>query len=59
MISFVERLANDNGQYCQLVASGLTTADSQYVINVNSSVTLANGTALSAGKSKRGDTVGR
>ena len=50
MISFVERLANDNGQYCQLVASGLTTADSQYVINVNSSVTLANGTALSAGQ---------
>lgn len=48
MISFVERLCNDNGQYCQLVAANLSAADSQFVINVNTGVTLSDGTALTA-----------
>lgn len=48
MISFVERLANDNGQYCQLVAANLAAADSRFVINVASGLTLADGTVLTA-----------
>lgn len=48
MISFVERIANDAGQYSQLVASGLTNPDSRFVINVESGVTLASGTQLTA-----------
>lgn len=46
MISFVQRLASDAGQYSQLVASGLSDPDSQYVINVSSGVTLTDGTVL-------------
>ena len=48
MISFVERIANDAGQYSQLVTSGLTNPDSRFVINVESGVTLASGTQLTA-----------
>lgn len=48
MISFVQRIAEEAGQYAQLVASSLTDPDSQYVINVESGVTLEDGTALSA-----------
>ena len=48
MISFVERIANDAGQYSQLVASGLTNPDSRFVINVASGVTLSSGKQLTA-----------
>lgn len=48
MTAFVKRIAEEAGQYSQLVAASLTTPDSQYVINVNSGVTLEDGTALSA-----------
>lgn len=48
MIAFVKRIANENGQYTQLVASGLTNPDSRFVINVESGVTLSDGTVLSA-----------
>lgn len=48
MTAFVERIAEDAGQYSQLVASGLTSPDSRYVINVESGVTLEDGTALTA-----------
>lgn len=46
MIAFVKRIADEAGQYAQLVASGLTNPDSRYVINVESGVTLADGTEL-------------
>ena len=45
-INFVNRLADENGQYTQLVAAGLTNPDSRFVINVASGVTLADGTVL-------------
>lgn len=48
MIAFVKRMCDDNGQYCQLVAAGLTNPDSRFVINVNSGVTLNDGTVLTA-----------
>lgn len=48
MVAFVERLANENGQYCQLVAADITTPNSQYVINCNSGATLSDGTELTA-----------
>ena len=48
MIAFVQRIAEEAGQYSQLVASGLTSPDSRYVINVESGVTLEDGTALTA-----------
>lgn len=48
MIAFVERMADEAGVYSQLVASGLTNPDSRYVINVESGVTLSDGTALTA-----------
>lgn len=48
MIAFVQRIADEAGQYAQLVASGLTNPDSRYVINVESGVTLSDGTALAA-----------
>lgn len=48
MTAFVQRIAEDAGQYSQLVASGLTSPDSRYVINVESGVTLEDGTALTA-----------
>lgn len=46
MTSFVQRMVEDNGQWCQLVAAGLTNPDSQYVINVNNGVILSSGTTL-------------
>lgn len=48
MISFVERIASDSGQYCQLVASGLSNPNSRFVINVATGVTLSGGTQLTA-----------
>ena len=50
MTSFVKRLADENGQYCQLVAAGLTSPDSRFVINVASGVTLSDGTQLTPQK---------
>jgi hypothetical protein len=46
MVGFVNRLADENGQYTQLVAANLTAPDSRFVINVMSGVTLADGTTL-------------
>ena len=46
MVGFVNRLADENGQYTQLVAANLTAPDSRFVINVMSGVTLADGTDL-------------
>lgn len=46
MVGFVNRLADENGQYTQLVAANLTAPDSRFVINVMSGVTLADGTEL-------------
>lgn len=46
LIAFVERIANEAGVYSQLVASGLVSPDSRFVINVESGVTLSDGTAL-------------
>lgn len=46
MIAFIKRLADENGQYSQLVASGLTNPDSRYVIDVESGVTLSSGVQL-------------
>lgn len=48
MTAFVRRIAEEAGQYSQLVASGLTSPDSQYVIDVESGVTLEDGTVLTA-----------
>ena len=44
--SFIKRVNNDNGQYCQLVAAEVTNPDTQYIINVNSPATLSDGTQL-------------
>ena len=45
--NFVQRLAENEGRYSQLVASGVTAPDDRFVINVNSpSVRLADGTVL-------------
>lgn len=46
LLSFIERVNENNGQYCQLVASGLSNPDSRYVINTDSPVTLSDGTEL-------------
>ena len=46
MQSFVKRLADENGQYCQLVAAGMTNPDSRFVINNETGVTLSDGTEL-------------
>lgn len=48
MAAFIKRIADDNGQYAQLVASGLTNPDSRFIINVSGGVTLSDGTALTA-----------
>lgn len=48
LLAFIERVNENNGQYCQLVANGLTNPDSRYVINSNSPVTLSDGTELTA-----------
>lgn len=46
MTAFIRRIAEENGQYAQLVAAELTGPDSQYVINVCSGAALADGTVL-------------
>lgn len=46
LLSFIKRVNENNGQYCQMVASGLSNPDSRYVININSPVTLSDGTEL-------------
>lgn len=48
LLSFIERMNDNNGQYCQLVASELSNPNSRYVINVNSTVNLSDGTQLTA-----------
>lgn len=48
MISFVKRLADQEGRYAQLVTSGAQGADSQFVINCSSGVVLDDGTELAA-----------
>lgn len=48
MVAFIKRLADENGQYSQLVASGLTNPDSRYVIDLESGVTLSSGVQLTA-----------
>lgn len=48
MVAFVKRIAEECGQYSQLVTAGMTNPDSRYVINVKSGVTLTDGTVLTA-----------
>lgn len=48
MMAFVKRIAEECGQYSQLVTAGMTNPDSRYVINVKSGVTLTDGTVLTA-----------
>lgn len=48
MAAFVKRLAEQEGRYSQLVASGAEGADSPYVININDGVVLDDGTELAA-----------
>lgn len=48
MVAFIKRLADENGQYSQLVASGLTNPDSRYIIDLESGVTLSSGVQLTA-----------
>lgn len=50
MVAFIKRIAEENGVYAQLVASGLTNPDSRFVVNVASGVTLSDGTALTPQK---------
>lgn len=46
LIAFIKRIADESGVYAQLVASGLTNPDSRFVVNVESGVTLSDGTQL-------------
>lgn len=46
MSSFVQRMCEDNGQYCQLVASFTTGPDTKYDIDVQTGVVLNDGTTL-------------
>lgn len=46
--NFVKRMADDNGQYVQLVCATSSAPDSRFVINVASGVTLEDGTSLTA-----------
>lgn len=46
MIAFVKRIAEQSGVYTQLVAAGLTNPDSRFIVNVQSGVTLSDGTEL-------------
>lgn len=48
--AFARRMAEENGRYCQAVVANMEKPDSQYVINVVSGVTLADGAALTAGQ---------
>lgn len=43
---FIERIADENGQYAQLVLSTSGTPNSRFVINVQNAVTLEDGTEL-------------
>lgn len=44
--SFIIRVNDNNGQYCQLCAAQMTNPDTRYIINVNSPATLSDGTEL-------------
>lgn len=46
MQSFIIRMNDDNGQYCQLCAANMTSPDTRYIINVMSPATLSDGTEL-------------
>ena len=46
MSSFVQRMCEDNGQYCQLVASFTTGPDTKYDIDVQTGAVLSDGTTL-------------
>lgn len=46
MLNFVERMASNDGKYSQLVAANLSTPDTRFAINVNTGVTLNDGTVL-------------
>lgn len=46
MVTFIRRIADENGQYAQLVAANLTNPDSRYVINVSSGVIMDDGTVF-------------
>lgn len=46
--TFIERIANENGQYAQLVAANMTTPNSRFVINVTSGAVMDDGTTLTA-----------
>ena len=48
MMAFVKRLAEENGQYAQLVTANMANPDTQYVVNVVSGVTLSDRTQLTA-----------
>ena len=50
MKSFVVRVSDAIGKKCQVVMSGATAMDSEWVINVNNGVKLADGTTLTAGQ---------
>ena len=47
-INFIKRIAEENGQYAQLVVANATNPDSRFVINLVSGVVLDDGTTLSA-----------
>ena len=46
MQTFIKSQNDDNGIYCQLCMANATNPDTRYIINVNSPVTLNNGTTL-------------
>lgn len=45
-VTFVKRLADESGQYSQLVVANATAPDSRFVINLTSGVVLDDGTSL-------------
>lgn len=44
--SFIERMVNDEGKYCQLVAAEMTNPDTQFVINNISGAVMDDGTTF-------------
>lgn len=46
MQQFIQRMANDNGMYAQLVMANAENPDSRFVINVMSGYTLSDGTVV-------------
>lgn len=48
MQTFIKSQNDDNGIYCQLCMANATNPDTRYIINVNSPVTLSDGTTLPA-----------